>query len=207
VCKIVRVSYDLLFGRDSVCVHWVAFDGRLSEKFKELDHVFSLSSKITQEMLECDGMDLLEYRITELLYKLYIELFGGKAKRHHYTSRVEGHIRAAYMYPLRVEDIARDLNLDRHYLARIFKEKTGKTISEYIISVRMEEAKNYLKQDFSVEDTARLCGYKDVSNFSKLFIREKCRIRRAACKRNNRRVCHKLEHFTNSRRFQTFYSV
>ncbi len=123
MCKIVRVSYDLLFGRDSVCVHWVAFDGRLSEKFKELDHVFPLSSKITQEMLECDGMDLLEYRITELLYKLYIELFGGKAKRHHY---------AAYMYPLRVEDIARDLNLDRHYLARIFKEKTGKTISELL---------------------------------------------------------------------------
>ena len=76
------------------------------------------------------------------------------------------------MYPLRVEDIAKDLNLDRHYLARIFKEKTGKTISEYIISVRMDEAKNYLKQDFSVEETARLCGYEDVSNFSKLFKRE-----------------------------------
>ena len=158
--------------KDPWVYHWVAFDGRLSEKFKELDHVFSLSSKITQEMLECDGMDLLEYRITELLFKLYIELFGGKAKRHHYISRVEGHIKAAYMYPLRVEDIAKDLNLDRHYLARIFKEKTGKTISEYIISVRMDEAKNYLKQDFSVEETARLCGYEDVSNFSKLFKRE-----------------------------------
>ncbi len=64
------------------------------------------------------------------------------------------------------------MNLDRHYLARIFKKKTVVSISDYIINVRMEEEKNYLKKDFSVEDTARMCGYEDVSNFSKLFKRE-----------------------------------
>jgi AraC-like DNA-binding protein len=158
--------------KDPWLYHWVAFDGALSEKFNELDHVFPFPSDITRKMLETDGNDLVEYRIAELLFKMYVILFGGKKRRHHYISKVEDHIRAAYMHPLRVEDIASKMNLERHYLTRIFKEKTGLSISDYIINVRIEEAKNYLIQGFSVEETARMCGYEDASNFSKLFKRE-----------------------------------
>lgn len=158
--------------KDPWLYHWVAFDGELSEKFNELDHVFPFPSDITRKMLETDGNDLVEYRIAELLFKMYVILFGGKKRRHHYISKVEDHIRAAYMHPLRVEDIASKMNLERHYLTRIFKEKTGLSISDYIINVRIEEAKNYLIQGFSVEETARLCGYEDASNFSKIFKRE-----------------------------------
>lgn len=152
--------------------HWIAFDGKLSEKFYELDHVFSFPRGITREMFDTDGKQLVEYRVAELLFKLFVELFSNKKKHHHYISRVEDHIKSAYMYPLRVEDIAKKMNLDRHYLARIFKEKTGVSISNYIINVRIEEAKNYLRQGFSVDETARMCGYEDASNFSKLFKRE-----------------------------------
>lgn len=151
---------------------WIAFDGRLSERFNELDHVFDFPGEIMLDMLEQDGKELLEYRIAELLFKMYVELFGGRKRNHHYISRVESHIRAAYMYPLRVEEIAAKMNLDRHYLTRIFKERTGVSISDYIINVRMEAAKQHLKQGFSVEEAARMCGYDDVSNFSKLFKRK-----------------------------------
>ena len=73
------------------------------------------------------------------------------------------------MQPLRVEQIAEEMNLDRRYLSRLFKEKTGQTVQEYLISVRMEEAKRRLEQGFSVEETAQLCGYEDALYFSRVF--------------------------------------
>ena len=150
---------------------WVGFDGALSERFRELPTVVRFPSGIIQEMLDCVGKDLPEYRIASLLFRLYAEMFEGKKVRHHYVRQVQDHIRALYMHPLRVEEIAEKMNLERRYLSRIFKQKTGQTVQEYLISVRMEEAQKYLKQGFSVEATARLCGYEDPFNFSKIFKR------------------------------------
>ena len=60
--------------------HWIAFDGKLSEKFYELDHVFSFPRGITREMFDTDGKQLVEYRVAELLFKLFVELFSNKKK-------------------------------------------------------------------------------------------------------------------------------
>ena len=73
------------------------------------------------------------------------------------------------MRSIRIDDIAKQLNLDRRYLTRLFKEKTGQSIQEYLIQVRLEEAAHCLQSGYSVNDTATLCGYEDVSNFSKMF--------------------------------------
>ena len=43
------------------------------------------------------------------------------------------------MQPLRVEDLARQVNLDRRYLSRRFKQQTGLTLQEYIIKVRIRK--------------------------------------------------------------------
>ena len=68
-----------------------------------------------------------------------------------------------------IAPIAERLNLDRRYLSRIFKQQTGQTVQEYLISTRIEEATRLLKQGMSVEESAHLCGYEDVFNFSKAF--------------------------------------
>ena len=62
-----------------------------------------------------------------------------------------------------------NLLLDRRYLVRLFKEKTGMGIQEYIIQVRMEHARTLLQSGFSVNTTASMVGYHDSFNFSKMF--------------------------------------
>jgi two-component system response regulator YesN len=64
------------------------------------------------------------------------------------------------------------MSLNRRYLSRIFKEKMGMSIQEYIVAVRMKEAKRLLSEGFRVFETAQLCGYEDAANFSKIFKRE-----------------------------------
>ena len=152
---------------------WVAFDGILSARFRELGTVVSdFPGEIMKEFCDLGDKDLPEYRAASLLYRLYAELFANKKRKHHYVRRVQDHIRALYMKPLSVEEIAAQMNLDRRYLSRLFKQKTGQTVQDFLISVRMEEAKKLLLQGNSVEQTAFLCGYEDSCNFSKMFKRK-----------------------------------
>jgi len=67
------------------------------------------------------------------------------------------------------QKLADEMGLDRHYLSRLFRENTGQSIQDYLVTTRLEEAARLLLLGHSVQDAALLCGYEDVSNFSKMF--------------------------------------
>ena len=151
--------------------HWIAFDGALSYRFAELPTVVQFPLNIVKEMIELEDKGVKEYRLAGYLFQIYAYLFEKQKPNTHYVRRVQDYIRSLYMNPLRVEEIAAQLNLDRRYLSRIFKQKTGQTIQDFLISVRMEEAKRLLSQGSTVEQAALLSGYEDACNFSKMFKR------------------------------------
>lgn len=149
---------------------WIGFDGELTKRFTQLPPVFSFSRRWVEAMFsayETDNMG--EYRIAAVLFEMYAELFAARESQNHYVRRVKNYINALYMQPIRIEGIANTLNLDRRYLSRLFKQKTGITVQEYLIKVRMEAAKEQLRRGASVAEAAQLCGYEDACNFSKIF--------------------------------------
>ena len=76
-----------------------------------------------------------------------------------------------YQNEFSISDLSRKMHYTQPYLSRIFKNKTGQTIQEYLISVRMEAARTHLANGRGVAETATLCGYSDACNFSKMFKR------------------------------------
>lgn len=149
---------------------WVGFDGALSARFSELPAVFSLPEDIFRQIIRAgDDPSTAEYRIAAELLRLYARLFTKNSGDNRHVRRVENYIHAAYMLPIRVEDIANQLNLDRRYLSSLFKKKTGQSIQEYLISVRLEEAERHLRRGYSVKESANLVGFENVSNFSRTF--------------------------------------
>ena len=112
---------------------------------------------------------MLEYQIAAILFSMHAEMFSGKIRKTNYVEAVKDYVNAKYTQNLSVEEIAKQINLDRRYLSRVFKQKTGKSMQEYIIQVRLHKAKAFLRHGYSVADTAHLCGYDDVCNFSKMF--------------------------------------
>ena len=149
---------------------WVGFDGAMTRRFAELPPVFSMDETLFLNIYPPeDYKGRPEYWVTGGLHRLYGELFPTAQTGNVHVQRTENLIRTAYMEPITVEGIARALNLDRRYLSRLFKTHTGKTVQQCLICVRMEEARRYLSQGRSVQDTATLCGYEDVSNFSKMY--------------------------------------
>lgn len=68
------------------------------------------------------------------------------------------------------EDLGEAACLNPVYLARIFKTRTGKTMGNYILDVKVEKAKEMLKgADMTVSEVSLAVGYDNFSYFSKLF--------------------------------------
>ena len=154
---------------------WIGFDGALSARYAELPPVFPYTTNWAEKMLLLAaerGASVLEYTVTAQLHLMYADFFAGKEGRVDYVASVKSYVDTLYMQPLRVEEIAANMSLNRRYLSRIFKEKMGMSIQEYIVAVRMKEAKRLLSKGFRVFETAQLCGYEDAANFSKIFKRE-----------------------------------
>lgn len=67
--------------------------------------------------------------------------------------------------------LAERLHISAQYFGQLFMEFAGKSVSEYIIQVRMEKARNYLlaRPDLEIMEVAKKVGYHSASYFSTAF--------------------------------------
>ena len=73
------------------------------------------------------------------------------------------------MEKIKIEEIAASIGLNRKYLSRIFKQKTGLSMQEFLIKKRLTEAKKLIERGYNVGEAGMLCGYGDAFAFSKAF--------------------------------------
>ena len=124
------------------------------------------------EMLEYVNTPMSEFKITAVLHRMYAKLMKHQNAKYDYVRETKDYIKASYMHPIKITHIAQQLHINPQYLSRFFKANTGISVQQYIINIRMREAKTHLKEGYTVDETAHLCGYDDTSNFSKIFKRE-----------------------------------
>ncbi len=149
---------------------WIGFNGSLSASFSRLPPVISLPEIYFQNMQSLASQSAtVEYLLAGELFKLYAHLFADAQEESPRVRRIKDYIRSHYMYPIRVERIAEELNLDRRYLSRQFKAEAGVSIQEYLIRTRLKAAERLLRLGYSVKEAGHLAGYEDTANFSKMF--------------------------------------
>lgn len=75
-----------------------------------------------------------------------------------------------YAEPIALEDLAKLLNCSVSYMSRVFKLQVGTSPNDYLIQVRMAQAKDRLvSSEWSLQKIALSVGYSDVYYFSRLF--------------------------------------
>lgn len=76
-----------------------------------------------------------------------------------------------YREKISLDQIAANMYLSSFYISKIFKSETGDTPINYLISLRMEKARELLDKDpqLSIQTVAAAVGYEDAYHFSKLF--------------------------------------
>ena len=89
-----------------------------------------------------------------------------------YVKNVISYIQLKYSENVKIETIALSLGLNRSYLTRLFKEATGYSLQEYLLTYRMKMAIKMLSENvLSVSEIAEAVGYGDTFTFSKAFKR------------------------------------
>lgn len=76
----------------------------------------------------------------------------------------------SYSKDINLEMISRKVNISPYYFSKIFKEETGENFIDYVTAIRIEKAKEVLKErDCSIKEVCIQVGYKDPNYFSRLF--------------------------------------
>lgn len=79
------------------------------------------------------------------------------------------YINSNFSQPLSLQQIAQNAYVSVNQLCRLFNKYCGTTVSKYITSRRITEAKKMLSSGKNVTDTAILCGFEDYANFIRVF--------------------------------------
>ncbi|PKM69887.1 MAG: hypothetical protein CVU94_01785 [Firmicutes bacterium HGW-Firmicutes-19] len=149
-------------------LHWNhhAWIAGISHQVDKSDH---LSKCFRQAKVAC------EFALTkeEVQVQYYSNIITSEATdaRLQIKSQLHSYISRNFQNPqLSIETLAQELGYSIGYLRQIFKEEMGVPYNEYLIQVRMEEAKRLLKEtDLSAKDIADRIGISDSRYFYTIF--------------------------------------
>jgi AraC-like DNA-binding protein len=83
------------------------------------------------------------------------------------------YIKSAYTEDISLEQLATVSNLSKFHFTRIFKKITGKTPYQYLMQIRVTEAKNLLlHSNRSITEIAYEVGFNNPTSFYNFFIKE-----------------------------------
>lgn len=145
----------------------------LIQLFGSMDAVYAADSGSARLMQLCKSEDMGEMkRISELLLR---EMSRKEAEAHAETERKV--ITQAKQYvminagkDISLHEVAEHVYLNPVYLSRLFKMETGKSFSDYLTGIRMNQAALLLRNtNMKIYEICEQAGYKDVRHFYKLF--------------------------------------
>ncbi len=80
------------------------------------------------------------------------------------------YIEQNYSKDLILDDVSKELQLSPYYFSKLFKKRTGKNFIEYLTDVRMDKAKELLRNsNKSMKEICMEIGYTDPNYFSRTF--------------------------------------
>lgn len=171
---------------------WVHFSGSNTQNFYEhivrrSQAVFPLPSKSAvkgkleqlinlhrkqKRPFEADVSSYLHSMLCELLF-ISSDNVTKDNMRNPSIEKALRYIRKHYREPIEVLDVARKVNLSLHHFSRLFKLNVGYSPHEYIVLLKLNEAKNLLKStELSVEQVAFTVGYEYATSFTAVFTRK-----------------------------------
>lgn len=94
-----------------------------------------------------------------------------KSEKFIHSQRIAAYIRENYEQKLTLDRIATELNLSKSYISHVFKEMTGYTVMEYVMTCRLMQVKFLLEMEPAkpLKDISFECGFESVSHFSRYF--------------------------------------
>ncbi len=117
----------------------------------------------------------LQIEVAKLLILLHQHHTLSTQPKRHPSPAAEG-VRAAIRYlrehygeQITLDALARAVYMEKCSMCKAFKRLTGQTVIEYLNNYRCEKAKEFLATGRTVTEAAALCGFRNMSYFTKTF--------------------------------------
>lgn len=166
-----------------------SFISRFLEENYNLKEVFFKAKLLEKETLsnelvslvndyENDDVTLFEYecRLIGLLNNILLNnsSFCKNINQKHslnneLTSKAKKFMQDNIDLDIRLDDIAKEMNLSKFHFTRIFKEESHFSPHTYLVVKRLEKAKQELQKGVNICQVAQNCGFSDQSHFTKKF--------------------------------------
>lgn len=119
----------------------------------------------------CETIDELGNWFREFTANYFNILHNCKNKKYGIDiSRAVDFIKQHYKEDIKLNDVAEHISMNETYLSHLFKRETGLNFTDYINNIRIDKAKEYLKDNkLSISMISELVGYSSDSYFSKVF--------------------------------------
>lgn len=120
---------------------------------------------ILHDLSECEGAKVLS---SSSFAK--IETYSDSKR----VQKVQSYINENYKSDIRLPVLAQMVDMSPVAFSRFFKLKTGKSLSDYIIDIRLGYASSLLVDSSnSIADICYDCGFNNLSNFNRIFKKKK----------------------------------
>lgn len=122
--------------------------------------------------------------LQEVLHKLKLSRGGAEGEDggpglaeesgHPVVEQIKAMLEREYDKPFDMERISESAGMSANYLSRLFKQETGETMTDYLIGIRLNKARQFMSDHPSLKnyEIAQLVGYSDPVYFNKLFKKE-----------------------------------
>ncbi|MNC55740.1 Bifunctional transcriptional activator/DNA repair enzyme AdaA [compost metagenome] len=106
----------------------------------------------------------------EAIWKSFIPKLSDNGYGGQLITKALEYIAVHYTENLTLQSVADTVHLSKSYFSLVFKKQTGRNFIDYLVELRIREAKRLLAQTGSrIYDVAGAAGFKDVKYFSKVF--------------------------------------
>ena len=118
------------------------------------------------------------HELESSLYEFVTELMENclskkKSNINIYVQQTQEYLTNHYAEKISLETVAYQLKISPTHLSTIFKKETGIGFNQYLINVRIEEAKKLLRSSkYNLNEVANAVGYNDAGYFSIVFKKE-----------------------------------
>ena len=171
-CLIIDRKFCEDFGLDTgeVVFQRLIKDKRMEEKYKAINEEFQFQKALYKAKIKAIAMDLIislfrDYTLSESPLSKQVE--SGKIE---VIKKAIRYLQVNFDQTISITDISEEAGVSKYYFCRIFKEITGYTAIRFLNIIRCTNAKKLLQSGkYSVEEAALLCGFDNLSYFSKTY--------------------------------------
>lgn len=149
---------------------YVQTSGKLREKYPDAEKYTENSRRVLQNIFEYDYLyeilDSIAQELDTIMHAI------GAPSRDSVLNDILFYIRHNIGEQLKLERIAPLFGYNSAYLGKIFRQNVGESFNAYVDRVRIEQAKELLKQEkLKVYEISERVGYRNVDYFHKKFLK------------------------------------